>query len=69
MDSKIRLYLFFDNDYPLVLPSPYDEIEPEKHCACLTVCEDMEEVNSELVVAGNVLEQVHGFENQALSIL
>ncbi|MBQ8900569.1 MAG: hypothetical protein IJY72_06420 [Akkermansia sp.] len=60
MDSEIRLYLFFDNDYPLVLPSPYDEIEPEKHCACLTVCEDMEEVNSELVVAGKVLEQVQG---------
>lgn len=65
MDSEIRLYLFFDNDYPLVLPSPYDEIEPEEHCACLSVCEDMEEVNSELVAAGSVLEQVQG---QGLSL-
>lgn len=56
MDSKIILYLFYDNDFPPELPPPYDEIEPEKHCACLTVCEDMEEVNSELVVAGKVLE-------------
>lgn len=60
MDSGIILYLFYDNDFPPELPPPYDEIEPEKHCACLTVCEDMEEVNSELVVAGKVLEQVQG---------
>lgn len=60
MDSKIILYLFYDNDFPLELPPPYDEAEVEGCCACLEYCEDMEALNRELARAGQVLERVQG---------
>lgn len=60
MDSKIILYLFYDNDFPLELPPPYDEAEVEGCCACLEYCEDMAALNRELLTAGQVLKLVKG---------
>lgn len=60
MDSDLRLYLFYDNDFALTLPPPYDEVEVEACSACLEYCEDMEALNRELARAGRVLEQVQG---------
>jgi len=60
VDSDIELYLFYDDDFPLALPPPYDEVEVEACSACLGYCEDMEALNCELARAGRVLEQVQG---------
>lgn len=60
MDSELTLYLFYDKDFPLLLPPPYDEVEPEESCACLQKCGDMAELNDELALAGRMLKQVQG---------
>lgn len=60
MDSELTLYLFYDKDFPLLLPPPYDEGEPEGGNVCLQVCDDMAELNDELALAGQMLEQVQG---------
>ena len=65
MDSELILYLFYDKDFPLILPPPYNEVEPEGNCACLQACDDMAELNDELALTGRMLKQVQG---QGLSL-
>lgn len=65
MDSELILYLFYDIDFPLLLPPPYDEVEPEENCACLQVCDDMAKLNDALALTGQMLKQVQG---QGLSL-
>lgn len=60
MEADIELYLFYDEDYPPVLPPPYGDVEVERCSACLAYCEDMAELNRELGQAGQVLERVQG---------
>ena len=59
-DSNLCLYLFFDGGEPPVLPSPYDEMEPEEHSVCLQECDGMPALNTELERAGRVLNLVKG---------
>lgn len=65
MDSELILYLFYDIDFPLLLPPPYDEVEPEENSACLQVCDDMAKLNDDLALTGQMLKQVQG---QGLSL-
>lgn len=65
MDSELILYLFYDIDFPLLLPPPYDEVEPEENCICLQVCDDMAKLNDTLALTGQMLKQVQG---QGLSL-
>ena len=65
MDSDLTLYLFYDKEFSLILPPPYDEVEPEENCVCLQECDDMEKLNDELALAGRMLNQVQG---QGLSL-
>ena len=65
MDSELILYLFYDKDFPLILPPPYNEVEPEGNYACLQACDDMAELNDELALTGRMLKQVQG---QGLSL-
>ncbi len=61
MSSELILYLFYDNDYPLALPAPYEVVAVgEERSVCLAECEDMAELNHELALACSRLPKVRG---------